>query len=118
MSFKRNLKGRRIAVLAADGFEKVELTVPVNDQELVRDGNLLTSRGPQDMQAFVPALLEFFAEAEPARAAGAARTSSDPQRDEPPALVVRTMQWMPRPSLRTAIAIGAIAAGVIASNRR
>src|SRR5215204_2518064 len=25
----RNLKGRRIAVLAADGFEKVELTVPV-----------------------------------------------------------------------------------------
>jgi protease I len=25
-----DLKGRRIAVLAADGFEKVELTVPVN----------------------------------------------------------------------------------------
>ena len=25
---KRSLKGRRIAILAADGFEKVELTVP------------------------------------------------------------------------------------------
>jgi protease I len=29
LSSKRTLKGRRIAVLAADGFEKVELTVPV-----------------------------------------------------------------------------------------
>ena len=25
---KQSLKGRRIAILAADGFEKVELTVP------------------------------------------------------------------------------------------
>jgi protease I len=237
MKIKRNLKGRRIAVLAADGFEKVELTIPVNalrlsgatchvislrhgrirgvnlhepasrvhvhatiaetdpgdydgllipggfinpdllrqsaearefvrafdsagkpiatlchgpwvlasagllegrtmtswpgvrddlvnagavwlDQELVRDGNLLTSRGPQDMQAFVPAILEFFAEAESARTSPAAHTESDPQRNEPPALVVKTMQWMPRPSLRTAVGLGAIALGVIASNRR
>ena len=29
MSVGRKLEGRRIAVLAADGFEKVELTVPV-----------------------------------------------------------------------------------------
>jgi protease I len=237
MRIKRNLKGRRIAVLAADGFEKVELTVPVSalrlsgatcrvislrhgrirgvnlhepasrvhvhatiaetdpddydgllipggfinpdllrqsaearefvrafdnngkpiatlchgpwvlasagllegrtmtswpgvrddlvnagavwlDQELVRDGNLLTSRGPQDMHAFVPAILEFFAEAESARTSPAAHTESDPQRDEPPALVVKTMQWMPRPSLRTAVGLGAIGLGVIALNRR
>lgn len=88
------------------------------DQELVRDGNLLTSRGPQDLQAFVPAILEFFAEEEPARTSEAARTSSDPQRDEPPALVVKTMQWMPRPSLRTAFVLGAVALGAIASKRR
>ena len=42
----------------------------------------------------------------------------DPQRDESPALVVITMQWMPRPSLRTAVGLGAIALGVIATNRR
>jgi protease I len=30
MSSRRTLKGRRIAVLAADGFEKVELTVPLH----------------------------------------------------------------------------------------
>src|SRR6478609_6887355 len=29
MAVKHQLEGRRIAVLAADGFEKVELTVPV-----------------------------------------------------------------------------------------
>ncbi|MBV9497452.1 MAG: type 1 glutamine amidotransferase [Acidobacteria bacterium] len=237
MRFQRKLKGRRIAVLAADGFEKVELTIPVNalrlggatchvislrhgrirgvnlhepasrvhvhatiaetdpddydgllipggfinpdllrqsqqarefvrafdearkpiatlchgpwvlasagllegrtmtswpgvrddlvnagavwlDQELVRDGNLLTSRGPQDMHAFVTAILELFAETEPARTSRSAQTTSDPQRVEPPALVVKTMQWMPRPSLRTAVILGAIAVGVIASNRR
>lgn len=237
MSIKRKLKGRRIAVLAADGFEKVELTIPVNalrlsgatchvislrhgrirgvnlhepasrvqvhatiaetnpddydgllipggfinpdllrqsaearefvrafddarkpiatlchgpwvlasarllegrrmtswpgvrddlvnagavwlDQELVRDGNLLTSRGPQDMQAFVPAILELFGEGAPVRASRATQTQSDPQRDEPPALVVNTMRWMPRPSLRTAVAIGAVALGVIGANRR
>jgi protease I len=236
MGFKRNLKGRHIAVLAADGFEKVELTVPVNalrlsgatchvislrhgrirgvnlhepasrvhvhatiaetdpddydgllipggfinpdllrqsaearefvrafdsagkpiatlchgpwvlasagllegrrmtswpgvrddlvnagaiwlDQELVRDGNLVTSRGPQDLQAFVPAILELFAEGATSRVSTAAQTKSDPQRDEPPALVVKTMQWMPRPSLRTAVGLGAIAVAVIASNR-
>lgn len=237
MSIKRKLKGRRIAVLAADGFEKVELTIPVNalrlsgatchvislrhgrirgvnlhepasrvhvhatiaetnpddydgllipggfinpdllrqsaearefvrafddarkpiatlchgpwvlasagllegrrmtswpgvrddlvnagavwlDQELVRDGNLLTSRGPQDMQAFVPAILELFAEGASVHASRATQTQSDPQRDQPPALVVNTMRWMPRPSLRTAVAIGAVALGVIGANRR
>jgi protease I len=30
MPSKRTLKGRRIAVLAADGFEKVELTMPLH----------------------------------------------------------------------------------------
>ena len=34
MSLKRKLKGRRIAVLAADGFEKLELTVPVKAMRL------------------------------------------------------------------------------------
>nr|HET7858799.1 DJ-1/PfpI family protein [Caldimonas sp.] len=29
MSLDRRLLGRRVAVLAADGFEKVELTVPI-----------------------------------------------------------------------------------------
>ena len=35
MLAKNSLKGRRIAVLAADGFEKVELTIPVNAMRLI-----------------------------------------------------------------------------------
>jgi protease I len=34
------------------------------DQELVRDGNWVTSRGPQDMRAFVRRMLELFSGAE------------------------------------------------------
>ncbi|MCW2729677.1 MAG: intracellular protease, PfpI family, partial [Mycobacterium sp.] len=32
------------------------------DREVVRDRNLVTSRGPQDLRAFVPAMLDIFAE--------------------------------------------------------
>ena len=55
----------------------------------MRDGNLVTSRGPQDLKK-APLPL-------PSRNG----TISSPQRNEPPALVVNTMRFMPRPSLRT-----------------
>ena len=47
------------------------------DQEVVRDGNLVTSRGPQDMAAFVPAMLDAFAKTSPEpRTTAPARPSS------------------------------------------
>ncbi|MEK6439262.1 type 1 glutamine amidotransferase domain-containing protein [Pseudonocardia sp. T1-2H] len=49
------------------------------DQEIVRDGNLTTSKGPQDMVAFVPAMLDTFAETSPERTTAPGR-ESDPQR--------------------------------------
>ena len=89
------------------------------DQETVRDGNLLTSRGPQDLVPFVRAMIELFS------APGAAGmvappkvAASAPQRNEPLALVLAAMKWIPRPSLRTAAGLGALAVGVIAANRR
>jgi protease I len=33
------------------------------DQEMVRDGNLVTSRSPKDLPAFNPAMIQLFAEA-------------------------------------------------------
>jgi protease I len=77
------------------------------DQELVRDGNWVTSRGPQDMRAFVRGMLELFSGAEPASADDPQRMNSSPQRSSPPKLVVNTMRWLPRPSIRVA-AIAAI----------
>ena len=65
------------------------------DQEVVREGNLTTSRGPQDMAAFVPAMLEAFA----AGPLAATTSQSDPQRSSPPDLVTTATQWSPKPSI-------------------
>jgi protease I len=87
------------------------------DQEVVRDGNWLTSRGPQDMIPFVKALVPFFAgEPQGARAEASTLTSS-PQREAPPEVMLTAMKWMPRPSFRTAAMIGALAAVYVARNR-
>jgi protease I len=78
------------------------------DQEVVRDGNLVTSRGPQDLKPFISAVIDAFAEAAPLPRPSRNGAISSPQRNEPPALVVNTMRFMPRPSLRTValIAVG------------
>jgi protease I len=83
------------------------------DQPVVRDGNLLTSRGPQDFAQFVPALLEFFAEpaSEVASHTVRAQAKSSPQRTKPPSIVLGTMRWMPRPSFRGFV-LGAVAGGL------
>lgn len=54
------------------------------DQELVRDGTLVTSRGPQDMAAFVPGMLDAFAGTSPQPTPTARRRESDRQYDSPP----------------------------------
>ena len=41
------------------------------DAEVVRDGNLVTSRKPDDLPAFMQAVLQAAREAKPARAAAA-----------------------------------------------
>jgi DJ-1/PfpI family len=53
------------------------------DRDLVKDGNLVTSRGPQDMASFVPAILDHFAETAPEAPAAEPGQVSDPQLDAP-----------------------------------
>jgi protease I len=88
------------------------------DETVVRDGNLLTSRGPQDMVPFVRALVPFFAGTAQAAQTTAAATAgaSAPQRNAPPQLVLGAMKWLPRPSFRTAAVVGALAALYVARN--
>jgi protease I len=91
------------------------------DQPVVPDGNWLTSRGPQDLVPFVKALVDHFAGRKllPMESADhAGPTTSAPQRNSPPSLVIGAMKWMPRPSLRTAAMIGAALALYAASARR
>jgi protease I len=70
------------------------------NQEVVRDGNLVTSRGPQDLKPFVNAVIDLFAQSAPLPAPSRNGAVSSPQANEPPKIVVEFMRWMPRPSLR------------------
>jgi protease I len=87
------------------------------DQEVVRDGHWVTSRGPQDMVPFVRAMTDLFSGATSAQRAGQP-ARSDPQREQPPALVFNVMRWLPRPSLRTLLGVALLGAGLVASGRR
>jgi protease I len=80
------------------------------DQEIVRDGNLTTSRGPQDMAAFVSAMLATFATTAPEPSTTTPGRASDPQRDAPPALAVAALRWSPKPSVTAVVGIGLAAA--------
>jgi protease I len=81
------------------------------DQELVEDGNLVTSRGPQDLVPFVRAISKHFAQgASMDRSQRGAKSS--PQRDQPPRVVIGAMKWLPKPSVRTAASLAALGAGL------
>jgi protease I len=80
------------------------------DQEVVRDGNLTTSRGPQDMAAFVPAMLDVFATTSPEPTTTAPGRESDPQRSAPPGAAVAALRWSPKPSTTAVVGIGVVAA--------
>lgn len=88
------------------------------DQPVVRDRNWLTSRGPQDFAQFVPAVLRFFDESreELEVRSQEERSQSSPQRTRAPAVVIRTMQWLPRPSLRGFV-LGLLLGGLAMAGR-
>jgi protease I len=79
------------------------------DQDLVRDGNLTTSRGPQDMAAFVPGMIDAFAATSP-EPATAPRRESDRQLDAPVGWAVGALRWSPKPTSVALVGIGVAAA--------
>jgi protease I len=110
------LKGRTMTSWPGIRDDLVNAGATWLDAPVVRDGNLLTSRGPQDLVPFVTAMKQHFAGA---HVEGAARRTewSAPQRSEPPKLVLEAMRWVPRPSVRTAVAI-VLVAWFISSRRK
>jgi protease I len=88
------------------------------DQEVVRDGNWVSSRGPQDMVPFVGAMTELFSGAAAGAQGVGQPARSDPQREQPPALVVNSMRWLPRPAFRTILGVALLGAGLAAAGRR
>ena len=89
------------------------------DEPVVRDENWVTSRGPQDLQAFIPAILQLYAGAPVTDTQATAQQTSAPQRNEPPRAVLEAMRWMPRPSVRVAaLGLAAIGGAAWAASRR
>lgn len=85
------------------------------DREVVRDHNLVTSRGPQDMRAFLPAMLDIFAEPKNQSQTVTDHSGSDPQVDRPLGWAVAALHWSPKPS---AAALTSVAAAALASPLR
>jgi protease I len=81
------------------------------DREVVRDRNLLTSRGPQDLRAFVPAMLDIFAEPTTQLQTVSNHDGSDPPHDEPLGWAMAALRWSPKPS---AAALTSVAAAALA----
>ena len=86
------------------------------DQEVVRDGNLVTSRGPQDMVPFVREMVQLYAGG-PASNGALRRRHSDPQRESPSAVTGAAMRWMPRSPLGAVLGLALLGAGVMAVSR-
>jgi len=112
------LKGRTLTSWPGVRDDVVNAGATWVDEEFVRDGNLATSRGPQDLIPFSRGIIELFSEGSPVRGAKHVSTRSSPQAGEPPALVVGAMKWLPKPSVRTTVLLGAIGAGVFAAVKR
>jgi protease I len=102
------LKGRRLTSWPGLRDDLVNAGATWLNQALVRDGNLVTSRGPQDLKPFLSAIVRLFggAKAELEREFPSSRaTQSAPPPDEPPQLVLDVMRWMPKPSVRTIVGL-------------
>ena len=74
------------------------------DREVVIDGNLLTSRGPQDMAAFIPAILDHFADGATESPTAVPGHVSDAQLNKPVGWAVAALRWSPKPSIPAALA--------------
>ena len=112
------LKGRTLTSWPGVRDDVVNAGATWLDEEFVRDGTLATSRGPQDLIPFTKGIKQLFAGKAPIRNGESPHAESSPKRDEPPAVVLGAMKWMPRPAIRTAILLGGVAAAVLAANRR
>jgi len=107
------LDGRRLTSWPGLRDDLVNAGATWLNEPLVHDGNLVTSRGPQDLKPFVTAIIRLFAgqDLEPEFPSSRA-TESAPQPQEPPRLVVDVMRYMPKPSVRTLLGVAAVAAGI------
>jgi protease I len=112
------VKGRALAAWPGIRDDMVHAGATWLDEPLVRDGNWITSRGPQDLGVFVPAMIETFASGRTGSSDDGRERVSSPQATEPPRIAVMAARLLPGPTMRTVAAAAAIVAvGVYAWRR-
>jgi protease I len=112
------LAGRRITSWPGIRDDLVNAGGVWRDEAVVRDGNLVSSRGPQDLRAFTQAMVDLFAGVSSGAARAEPPASSSPQRSRPPALALAgaallPKAWRARRLLGTAAAVGALGAALL-----
>ncbi|WP_075792194.1 type 1 glutamine amidotransferase domain-containing protein [Massilia putida] len=86
------------------------------NQEVVRDAHVLTSRGTQDVAAFVQALIPCYA-GEPAATVNGPGMSSDPPQEKPLEQPNQSLRWLAAPSFGTMLSLALLGVGVVAAQR-
>lgn len=87
----------------------------LND-DVVRDGNWLSSRGPQDIAPFIRAMIPLFA-GEQHRSPSPEKAQSDPQVEEPSESPDQPLHWLSTPSVGAMLGLALLGVGVVAVNR-
>ncbi|NUR07870.1 MAG: type 1 glutamine amidotransferase [Nocardioidaceae bacterium] len=100
------LEGRTLTSWAGIRDDVVNAGATWLDQDVVRDGNLTSSRGPKDMAAFVPAMLDAFRAGPLSATTSHSGSQSDPQRSSPPELVTAATRWSPKLSTVALAGVG------------
>ena len=86
------------------------------NEEVARDGHVLSGRGVQDMAAFVRALLPLCA-GEPVTPAPVLRAHSDPPQETPLEQPNQSLRWLAAPSFGTMLSLALLGVGVVAAQR-
>jgi protease I len=86
------------------------------NEEVVRDANLLSSRGSADMAPFIREMVPFFA-GESETGGTPHQMHSDPQREEPSQMPGQPLRWLSTPSVGTMLSLALLGVGVVAANR-
>ncbi len=105
------LPGRRVTSWPGIRDDLVHAGATWIDDAVVRDGNWVTSRGPEDLRSFVAAILELFAEHAPISAptSDVVVSPSSPRRDLPPAWALGGARVLPSPISSWVLGLGAAA---------
>ncbi|MDB5576900.1 MAG: Glutamine amidotransferase [Bradyrhizobium sp.] len=86
------------------------------NEEVVRDANWLSSRGPQDTALLIREMVPLFA-GEPESGRALRPAHSAPQREEPSELPGQPLRWLATPSVGAMLSLALLGVGVVAVNR-